>query len=59
MPVGANGENAAPLQAPTTNRVIRNAGILTLDAIAMETGAINAQPAMLPGPMVVTKVQST
>ena len=57
MPVGANGENAAPLQAPTTSKVIKNAGILTLEAIAMDTGAISAQPAILPGPIVVTKVQ--
>ena len=56
IPVGENGENAAPLQAPTTSRVIRKAGILTLEAIAIATGAINAQPAMLPGPMVVIKV---
>ena len=34
MPVGANGENAAALQAPTTSRVIRNAGILTRPAIS-------------------------
>ena len=55
MPVGANGENAAALQAPTTSRVIRNAGILTRPAIAI---AISAQPAMLPGPIVVKKSES-
>ena len=58
MPVGANGENAAALQAPTTSSVIRNAGILTRPAIAIATGAISAQPAMLPGPIVVKKSES-
>ena len=58
MPVGANGENAAPFEAPTTISVIRKAGMPTRVAIAMATGAISAVPAMLPGPIVVMIVVS-
>ena len=42
IPVGAKGENAAPLEAPTTRSVIRNAGMPTRVAIAMATGAMLA-----------------
>ncbi|OQC21942.1 MAG: hypothetical protein BWX71_02471 [Deltaproteobacteria bacterium ADurb.Bin072] len=53
MPVGAKGEKAAPLAAPTTRSVIRKAGMPTRVAIAMATGAMRAVAAIFPGPIVV------
>ena len=56
IPVGAKGEKAAELEAPTTMRVMQKADIPTWPAMAMVMGARRATPAMLPGPIVVMKM---
>ena len=58
IPVGANGEKAAPLAAPTTTSVIRKADRPMRVASAIATGAISATEAILPGPIVVRNVVS-
>ena len=56
IPVGASGERPAPLAEPTTIKVIKNAGIFNLWAIAIAKGAIKAGTAILPGPIAVNTV---
>ena len=56
IPVGANGEKAAPLAAPTIRSVIQKADRPIRPASAIPTGASKAVDAILPGPMVVMNV---